>query len=522
MARFSLSAVGQSLRDIFAGKGSLPPLELPRGKAGQKSTPGYLRSASPTETPLQKTDRNVASTDPLDFRRATSTRQVIANLVATNPDLSAAVSAYLRTGIPDDYKVVARNPDGSFNREATNLTLQVISRINLVQNYADGFSGIWTLRTVSEALGKELMLDGACALELVLDKALLPAYFAPVAVSTVSFIPDKSSKFKFVRPIQKVGGAEIDLDVPTFFYVALDQSLTDMTPASPLESAVQPALFSIQFMNDVRRVIRKAIHPRLDVEIDYDKIVRLAPPGAHNNPDKMREFEQQLVSEVESTVNSLEPEEALVRLSFLKVSYLTGGNTSLDREYEVLGGMADAKLATGAKVLPSVLGHGTGTQNVASAEALMFMKNANGVIRSKLNEIYSRAFTLALRLMGYDVSVEFTYDTIDLRPDTELEAFRTMRQGRILDQLSLGFITDDEAALELTGKLTPAGFTSLSGTRFRDKSANPAEGAGNPYSGAPQGGGQSGGGAQNQQNKSGAPTDSHGSPGKKAAALRPV
>jgi hypothetical protein len=107
---------------------------------------------------------------------------------------------------------------------------------------------------------------------------------------------------------------------------------------------------------------------------------------------------------------------------------------------------------------------------VASTEAVLFVKSAEGMQR-KLNEIYSRAFTLAVRLFGFDVYVEFAYEKIDLRPDAELESFKTMRQERILRQLSLGMISDEEACLALTGALPPPGMPKLSGTMFMDAPA---------------------------------------------------
>jgi hypothetical protein len=45
-----------------------------------------------------------------------------------------------------------------------------------------------------------------------------------------------------------------------------------------------------------------------------------------------------------------------------------------------------------------------------------------------------------------------------------------MRQSRILEQLSLGLITDAEANLELTGTLPPPGAPKLSGTMFKNSS----------------------------------------------------
>ena len=77
-----------------------------------------------------------------------------------------------------------------------------------------------------------------------------------------------------------------------------------------------------------------------------------------------------------------------------------------------------------------VLGHG-GTSNSSSTEAVLYLKHAS-ILRVKLNEIYSRALTIAVRILGNDCYVEFTYAPIDLRPEAELEAFRSMEQSRIL------------------------------------------------------------------------------------------
>jgi hypothetical protein len=102
---------------------------------------------------------------------------------------------------------------------------------------------------------------------------------------------------------------------------------------------------------------------------------------------------------------------------------------------------------------------------------MIYLKNCESALVYKLNEIYSRALTLCVRLYGVDAVVEFRYDKPNLRPESELEAFTSMRQSRILEQLSLGMITDAEANLDLTGTLPPAGAQKLSGTMFQFKKA---------------------------------------------------
>jgi hypothetical protein len=122
--------------------------------------------------------------------------------------------------------------------------------------------------------------------------------------------------------------------------------------------------------------------------------------------------------------------------------------------------------------MPAILGRDS-SGSTATTSAMLFLKNAN-IIRTKLNTIYSRMLTQAVRLMAQDVYVEFTYAELDLRPQAELEAYRAMYQSRILEQLSLGFITDEEASIKLTGNLPREGHVPLSGTMFKSAKVDTA------------------------------------------------
>ena len=76
-----------------------------------------------------------------------------------------------------------------------------------------------------------------------------------------------------------------------------------------------------------------------------------------------------------------------------------------------------------------------------------------------------------MRLYGVDAYVELEFNPVELRPDLELEPHKVMRQSRVLEQLSLGLLTDDEANSEIGNSSLPEGFESLSGTGFQGKSA---------------------------------------------------
>lgn len=477
-----------------------PPRRLQRGL---KAVPSHLRSAKPDpNSRLLRTDRRLASTDLSRITRQQGSREIIRELAHASPDLSASMFSFARTGITRTYTCIARNLDGTINSEATKLAQQLLTRFDLLPDYSEGYAGAWSIRSISEAWAKELFLYGSIDGELVLGPDRLPQRIQPLTTTTIEFKPDKEG----VRPVQVVGGEEIDLDIPTFFHVALDMELQEAYASSPIESAIKPALFSEQFLADVQRVMRRAIHPRIKVQIDWESFQKYMPAEAQHDQDAAAKYYEDTVAAIEQQMNSLQPEDALVYNDMLEISLESNGNISLSNEYSTLEHLSNAKMSTGAKVLPAILGHSTGSSNVASTETLVFMKSAEGMIQFKLNEMFSKIMTLAVRLFGLDVYVEFRWEDIDLRPQSEMESFKQAKQSRVLELLSLGLIADEEASIQLTGHLPPDGYRPLSGTYFR--SAMPTDEN-------LSGGKSNDGSTLNQKLNSDAPTQSRGSNNKR-------
>lgn len=449
----------------------LAPIAPIKVRPGSRAYPSYLKSTRTSDSALPRADRRLATTDVMSYRGGNTTRQIMRDFASASPDLSAAVFSYLRLAITKDYKAVARNLDGTPNPEATALLQQLLVRFNVLTEYSQGFSGVGSMQSNSESMARELMLYGSCAAELVLGKDRLPQRIQPLSTTNIDFIADD----KILRPVQRLGGDEIDLDIPTFFYVALDQSLLEPYSESPLESSLRQVLISEDFLNDLWRVLKKSIHPRVKVTIDEEKFRKNLPGDALHDETKLQAYQANLLAEIETKLNTLAPEDAVVFFDTIGIELENNGNASLSDEYKTIQGIIDARLATGAKIMPALLGRAN-SSNIASTESMIFVKNAEA-LKAKLDELYSRMLTLAVRLFGHDVYVEFRYASIDLRPASELVAFRQTNQMMILEQLSLGLITDEEACLELTGHLPPKGFTPLSGTRFKDAAkAAPAEG----------------------------------------------
>jgi hypothetical protein len=444
---------------------ALPPPIEPKAPRKSVGWPSLFKTTTPDASqPIRREDRRLTNLDLMTLRNGRDTFSIIRDFAHSSPNLSSAVWSYLRLGIPDRFTVVAKNLDGTFNAEATSLAQQIMVRFDLLPDYSQGYSVNTSLRSTSEQLAKELVLYGSCSSELVLGKDLLPRRIQPISTTQIEWYPDKD---KTLRPRQVVGNEKVDLDIPTFFYESLDQDLLDTYSSSPLETAIKPTLFLEDFMQDVHHIIKKVIHPRQKVKVDEERFRRYLSPEAQVDPVKAREELNALIAQIQSQVNNLRPEDALVYLDSIGFEVETPSNAGLAQEYDTISGIANSRLASGSKVMGTVLGFQSGSSNIASVETMLFVKAANGAVKAKLDEMYSRIFTLAVRLFGVDAYVEFRYDAIDLRPEGELEAFKQTKQMRVLEQLSLGMITDEEASIAITGHLPPPGAPKLSGTMFK-------------------------------------------------------
>jgi hypothetical protein len=457
-----------------AGPGALPAMQLPKPPNKQQSFPSFKTQVARTTSVLSQGDRRLANTDVTTFRTGTSTRSILRDMVASSPDLSATVNAYLRVGIPEKYTVIARDMDGEINTEATRLAQELLRRITMLGDPTLGYNPTTDLQSLSESLGKELLTYGAMAIELVLDKSRTPAYLQPVSVSKLKWREEDGGTY----PVQDLSGNEVSLDIPTFFYTSIDQDLLTAYSDSPLESAIQAVLADGQFMNDLRKSMQRVIQPRLIATLIEDKVKESIPPEIANDETKLGEFYTNLITQLTTQLTDLQPEEALVSFDNVEYNMMNAntGSSNIGDTLRTVQNLIESKLAAGSKSMSAVLGRDANASS-ATTSTMLFMKNAD-IVRRKLNLMYSRALTVAIRLLNQDVFVEFTYADLDLRPQGELEAYKSMKQSRELELLSLGLISDEEACIALTGNLPPQGMKPLSGTMFKSGKVD----AGNPNS----------------------------------------
>lgn len=434
--------------------------------ASGTQTAGF-NSGTSADTALPDPNASFFNKDFSTLKSSGKTLQAIRTLARVHGDTAGAVAAKVRLA-NTKLRFTVKSSDHQLSPDGSNLLRSILVNMMLSPDYTMGYNNHQSLESLSNTLLRSTDIAGAAALELVLDKARLPYQLRPVSVETLNFKTSKTKEgtgYKVIPYQRPKTGDPIDLDFPTFFYESLDQETETPYPHSPLEPAVNASVFHQETVNDIRRVVKRSGHSRLVVTLVTEQLMKLCPVDIRSDSTKMTAWIEEMRQSVISEIEGLSPESALVFFDSLEATYLNS-EIGASADYTGLMNLVDGVVATCLRTPASILGKKIGgSQNTASTESLLFIKTAQG-LHNPPATVLSRALTLCVRLYGFDGYVECSYDPCNLRPEDELEAFKTMRQTRILEQLSLGFITDDEAAEMLgTGPRAP-GAPKLSGTMF--------------------------------------------------------
>ena len=452
----------------------LPPLDAPKPPSGgtQVVLP-FLGTSKGSTIPDSLTNTtNLVLSDHI--RNEASLAQTVQKIARTSPDVSAAIDTKIRTTLTNKFKAVAYTPAGRIDEAGTELIHQFLTRLNYGSYDYSRYTNTTDLRSVGASCLLDNLRYGRMGVELVLGKTKLPAFLKPIPIRLVKYVDDTPGYY----PVYSSSQGDVPLNYPTIFISNSSLDSEFSYPDSPLQAVVQMCLWDADFIDTLRRAAVKNLLQRLVVTINTDAYLKTLPMEVQTDNDKLESHMNATVSALESQLAGLSPEDALVLFDSLEADTISDANRSEDRTIDVLNGLMSGKIASGSKVLPSVIGRGS-SSSAASTEALLFIK-AISSLQTELNVMFSRAFTFAARLMGLDVYVKFEYEEVNLRPELELTSFRAIHQSTVLSQLSLGMVSDLEACVDLTGHLPPDGYVNKSGTMFSVSSAN--TGSGNDYS----------------------------------------
>lgn len=465
----------KNIKEYYLGINALdlPEPKPPKAPSGQlKSTPPYLGNArgAAISNAAQNTTNLVLS----DYVRNEGTlNEVVKKLVVTSPDLSHAVETKIKSALSKNYTVLALDPTGRIDPIGTELAQAFIQRLNLGSFDYTKFTRSTDLRSLCSSLLYDSFRYNCMTMELVLGEARLPAYIKHVPSRLIKWATDAPDIF----PVYKGPDGDVELNFATIFYSSAIQDGESAYTDSPLQTAIQACLWDADFVDSLRRAATKNLLQRLKVTIDSEQYIKTLPLTVTEDKDELKKHMDATVDALEAQLANLAPDDSLVIFDILDADTIADANRSEDRSIEVLQALINGKITAGAKILPAVIGRGQ-SSNSASTESMLFLKSIASA-QLELNILISRALTLALRLFGLDVYAKFELEEVNLRPSLELESFKAIRQSTVLEQLSLGMISDEEASIYLTGTLPPIGYKPLAGTMFKYSEADTS---GNDYS----------------------------------------
>lgn len=434
-----------------------PVKKVKNAQVSQNPASAFDKGATISQTDLQAYRESIEV-----LRLQGNTWGAIRRLAKIDGMVSATVHNMVQVAM-SGYRVGARNLDGSFSPEGTVALINIIAQMNTVYDYSIGFSNRRSLDSVIETQLRECILTGGVGQELVLDKQRLPDRLVTLPLPRIEWVSDgKGGKFPKQLAYQ---GDDIELNFPTVHIEYSHQDPLQDYCNSMLEAALTSTFQFDEFVQDVRRSLRAHGHSRLTVVLDTQKVVDTMPTETRSDPKKHQQYLEDVRLSTEQVIGGLAPEDSLVYYDTAKAEIINSG-LSVASDYVPIMKTINGMLSTSLKTPPSVLGlRLEGSQSLSNTESLIFLKTVKAT-QVPVATVMRRSLTLALRLYGMDMYCDFQFDPIDLRPELELEAFKTMKQNRILQQLSLGHLSDDEASWMLGTFPRAPNAPELSGTLF--------------------------------------------------------
>jgi len=443
---------------------SLSQIILPKRKAnpkGASSTSTF--NASSSDQVLAAPDFRQHLRDIFTDRTSQDARQLITDLLKFDSDTSATLHAFL-TISDTPLRVYAYDENGQLD-PAGQEQLDALRR-SLFQrsDYSTGFEFTNSQGKVSEDLRYCILWRGACAAELLFDKLLIPNDFRIVDPGELYWYEKQPGLYKpEQRP--KASSDKLQLDIPTLFVKYHRQNPTELYPQSPFVSSINTIAARQQVINDLYRIMQKTGYPRIELTVLEDVLRKNAPAEIAGSEAKMTTWLRDRLNSVAADVATMRPDAVYVHTDAVESKILNekGPGTAMDVTsiIDVLNAQNQAAL----KTMSSIIGRGESGVNTSTVEARIFSLSAQA-LNTPVADLFSDAFTLAMRLTGYSGYVVCRFDDVELRPKTELEAMLTMRQSRMMQNLSLGLITDAEYHIEIFNRPPPTGSPTLSGTGF--------------------------------------------------------
>jgi len=405
-------------------------------------------------------------TDIFTTRSADDANTLLQSLLVQDPDASASVNAYLTTADTEPV-IYVKDVNDKIDRNGQKTLNAILDTLTTRYDYVTvGFQYKPTLRAMAEELRYMLLLRGMLVGEAIISKeGIFDAIRLIDPISLEWF--EKTNGRLTPEQVPTGGGNNISLDVVSVFAAYYRQDPTKAYSNSPFVSSINTVAARQRIINDLYRIMTLTGYPRLDITVLEEVIANNAPLDIKADPAKFTQYVNNTITSITNTVTNLRADQAFVHTDSIKADMVNTKSAGMTLDIEPIVKTLNAQNQAALRVMATTLGRGESGVNTASVEAALFAKNAEA-LNTPIAELWEQIFTFVLRLTGSTSRVVVKFRPVELRPATELEAQLVLRQARLLKDLSLGIIEDDEYHLEMYGRIRPDSAPILSGTGFAD------------------------------------------------------
>jgi len=413
----------------------------------------YSRLANVTDQFISKNWHNVDVANLQSF----SSLRLFKLFAANDSSFSSSLYTHVRMMVDKSRTTVYKSND-SIYAEGQAYIDELVHKFNYTDNYSDGFSQPNTIHDQIGKIARNLLTSDNASAALFLQvnptsyevdsfrvidcdrvhfSGQVLADFGPL------FILSDGNKKKTIPYIYE-RGSKVELDVANFLWQPLDADAEQIVGNNPLRPALRNTFTKLEFLENLRKVLKNQAWPKVKVVLDEEAVLNLAPPEIRNDKNKLIEFFNDYLSDVETQLTNIAVDQNIVIYNTIsEISFL---ESKVKFDPRPIAALLDSEAISALKAPPSAVGKGGSTrtgEGLAGAELVIFRRTVKA-LRNLIENLYSRAFTLCLRMGGHQGYVKHRLKEFTLRPPEEAAQFDSIRVQTIKEAWILGAIGYDE------------------------------------------------------------------------------
>jgi len=372
-----------------------------------------------------------------------SSKRLFKLFAANDSSFSSSLYTHVRM-MTDDFRITAyKNNDSTFS-EGQAFIDKLKAKFDYTETYNENFYTPNTLNDQISKISRNILTsdNAAAALYIKLNQDYSAEEFCPIDCDTVYF--ETNLKTKKVEPYTYSDGRTTSLNYLNFLWQPLDCDAGSIIGNNPLRPGLRTTFTKIEFFENLRKILKNQAWPKVKVVLDEQATINLAPPEVKQDPKKLIAWVNDYLTKVEAQLTGIEPDQNIIVYDTIKdISFL---ESTKNFDPTPVANLLDSELISSFKAPPSTIGKGGSTrtgEGLASAELVIFRRSIKA-LRRIIENIYSRAFTLSLRLGGFQGYAKFRMREFTLRPPEESAQFDSVRQASVIIAWENGAINDEE------------------------------------------------------------------------------